>query len=175
MAKIAGILKEPEGKTYSDLIRFGAQYCSSFSLVWGDQHVSMMQNRGNYGAQLIENKLKPYLIKEEYTNKWPGTELLGHKAKVRFYQFNRETVRILQEVESLYNWSWPNKPEDLAFYSKNGKCVLGSIAHEGDSFIYSDEIPLETIKKEIPELEIKIIKSHNKAIQLTLLRAFGAP
>jgi len=146
--KIAYIKKEPYGKSYESLLRFGQNNCASFSLVWRDQL------EFNESAKEIEEKLKPYLIKEEYTNKWPGTEIYDSKAKVRFYKFNSETIKILQEAKSLYNWLSPNMPEDLAFYSKNGKCILESVAHEKDSLIYLEEISFKTMKKEIPELEI---------------------
>lgn len=144
------IINEPAGKVYADLINFGQKYCSSFSLVWRDQC------KFNELAKTIENILNPYFLKEEYTNKWPGTELIGHKATVRFYQFDPKTIDILQKAKSLYSWLCPDRPEDLAFYSTNGKCVLGSIAHEEDSFIYLGEISLEIIKKEMSELKIKV-------------------
>jgi len=147
--KDVAIISEPKENVYSDLLKFALNNCVSFSLVWRDQL------KFNNSAKEIEENLKPYLIKEEYTSKWPGTEIFKSKAKVRYYKINQETIKILESADSLYNWLCPDRPEDLAIYLKNNNCWLESIAHEKESYIYIDEIPIEKIKEEIPKLEIK--------------------
>lgn len=149
MNDIANIIKEPRGKVYEALINYGVNHCKCFSLVWRDEFEPAPK------AKKIEKMLKPFIIREEHTNKWPGTELIGHNAYVRYYRFTPESNQILLDKKSLYSWLANNSPEDLAFYSDNGQCVLGSIAHEKDSFIYLTEAPLEIVKKEIPGLKIK--------------------
>ncbi|MFH1128882.1 MAG: stage III sporulation protein AH [Candidatus Omnitrophota bacterium] len=143
------IISEPKGDVYSSLLKFALTNCASFSLVWRDQLDF------NDSAKNIEEDLKPYLIKEEYTSKWPGTEIFGSKAKVRYYKINPETIKILEKISSLYSWFCPDRPEDLAIYLKSGECWLGSITHEKDAYIYIDKISLEKVKKAIPKLEIK--------------------
>lgn len=143
------IILEPKGNVYSNLLRFALNNCASFSLVWRDQL------NFNDSAKEIEEKLKPYKFKEEYSNEWPGTKLFNSKAKIRFYKINSETIKILEKANALYNWNCPARPEDLAIYFKDGTCWLGSIAHEEDSFIYIDTIPIAKIKNEIPNLEIE--------------------
>ncbi|MFH1775938.1 MAG: hypothetical protein ABH952_00010 [Candidatus Omnitrophota bacterium] len=140
------IKKELTKETYSTLIDFGLNNCTSFPLVWRYK-LDFDEN-----AKSIEQNLKDHLIKEEYTNEWPGTKIIGSKAKVRFYKFNSGTVTILKKISSLYKWISPSAPEDLAFYLKDDLCLLESISHEELSliYIYEDTFSLEKLEQEIP-------------------------
>ena len=83
------------------------QHCQSFSLVWRDQ----FSYRETPTA--IEQSLQPFLIQEVHTDEWPGTRLLGHKTRVRFYKLTDESLAVLAQLPSLYAWLYP-EPEDLA-------------------------------------------------------------
>jgi hypothetical protein len=99
----------------------------SFSLVWRDQLPF------GPSAQAIELELSPYLLREERTSEWPGTQLLRHEAIVRHYKLCKESIRVLLKSTRLYAWLSPDLPEDLTFYMPDGIPWLTSIAHENDA------------------------------------------
>lgn len=110
---------------YINLLQKAFQEFDSFSLVWRDQL------EFNEECHKIEKELKPFLIREERTDEWPGTKLFGSLATLRYYQINEITISILKQANNFKSWLSPDKPEDLAFY-KNEKVVYSSIAHEDD-------------------------------------------
>jgi hypothetical protein len=143
------IIVEPQGKTYTALLRLAIQYCSSFSLTWRDQL------KFNETASLMMSALLPFLIRELHTNEWPGTQLIDQKAMVRYYQFTEDTLRILSEVSSLYAWLSPNLPEDLAFYREDERCWLFSIAHEKDAAILDESLTVDFLSRAVPGLQVR--------------------
>jgi hypothetical protein len=60
--------------SYNDLIDYAEHECDSFSLVWRSEF------NFNESALDTTEELKPHLINEVSTNKWPGTELFSGKA-----------------------------------------------------------------------------------------------
>jgi hypothetical protein len=128
MSSTIYIVAEPRGAVYQELLNLAAEVCGSFSLVWRDQ---LQFDRS---AQAIEDLLSPYLVREERTDEWPGTKLMGHLATVRHYRVAGEAMRVLDGAAGLYAWSAPERPEDLAFYTADGAVWLASIAHEKDAW-----------------------------------------
>ena len=109
----------------------------------------------NESANKLETALQPFLIREEYTDEWPGTKLLRSKAKVRHYRLTDESLPILAEAPSLYAWLAPNLPEDLAFYATDGRCWLLSSAHEKDSAFVDDSVSIKELQASVPGLDLK--------------------
>ena len=144
------ILSEPQGEAYYELLQLAKQHCTSFSLVWQDIF------RFSDSADNLERTLLPFLIREELTNVWPGTEIRGHKARVCHYRVTDESVSILADVSGLYAWLAPEMPEDLAFYAADGSCWLFSIAHEKDAAIMSESISMDEVRAAIPGLSLRV-------------------
>jgi len=140
---------EPRGQIYKALLRSAKQYCSSFSLTWSDQLTF------NESAELIGFSLRPSLIRETYTNEWPGTRSLKHQAIVRHYRFTEDALQILLEVPSLYAWQAPDRPEDLALYRPDQACWLLSIAHEEDAAILDEPAIIDDLVRGIPGLMVR--------------------
>jgi hypothetical protein len=144
------IISEPKGETYTALLRLAMNYCTLFSLTWRDQL------EFSDSANEMLKILAPYLVREAYTDKWPGTQLLKSKAWVRYYRFTKETLEIIFRVPSLYAWCAPTLPEDLALYEADNRCWLLSIAHEQDAAIESAVIGVEDLKVMVPGLLVKV-------------------
>ena len=144
------IISEPSDQIYVDLLRFGMQFCSSFSLTWRDQA------QFNQSASDIEITLRPFLLRESYTDAWPGTRLYKAKARVRFYRLTVQSLEILLRTSSLYAWLEPNLPEDLALYKADGSCWLLSIAHELDSAISDEQISVVSLRTAVPGIAVKV-------------------
>jgi hypothetical protein len=143
------IITEPVGPTYRALLAFAERCSGSFSLVWRDQ-LSF-----DASAAVLEGVLRPFLIEETETSDWPGTRLIGHSATVRRYRLSPDSARALATADALFAWQWPARPEDLAFYTPDGRCWLGSTAHERDAFVALDEDDLAALRAAAPELELR--------------------
>ena len=146
---IHNILSEPSGPVYRSLLAFAAQRSSLFSLVWRRQLAF------DASADALATSLRPHLDNEKETSEWPGTELLGHTAIVRRYRLSPESTSLLASAESLYAWLAPQRPEDLAFYTSEGRCWLGSIAHERDAYVDLDPAEFELLRAAVPGLDIR--------------------
>jgi len=142
------IVEEPVGETYQKLLQLASETCASFSLVWRDQL------NFELSAEEVASLLQPYLIREQRTDEWPGTKLLGHLATVRHYRLCVETLNVLRQAAGLYAWLEPVFPEDLALYTQDGSVWLGSIAHEQDAWIQGGSELEQAIGARLPGLAV---------------------
>jgi len=113
---------------YNELLSAAQETYEEFSLVWRDEFDF------NSECESFEASLKPYLLREERTSSWPGTEIFGALATVRFYKVTNGAIEVLRSIKSYKSFLSPDLPEDLAFY-KSGKVIYGSIAHESDEWV----------------------------------------
>jgi hypothetical protein len=143
------IIAEPVGQTYRALLAYAASLSGSFTLVWRHQ-LSF-----DASAAALEDVLRPFLIEETERSEWPGTALIGHSATVRTYRISADSARALATVGGLFGWQSPALPEDLAFYGPDGRCWLGSIAHERDAFVTLDANALAALPAAVPGLELR--------------------
>ena len=127
--RLLTIRAEPSGATYLALLNFAQEHSQTFSLVWRKQLAF------DASARQIAADLRPFLDNVRETDAWPGTDLVGHTALVRSYRVCAESMRMLSGAERLYAWLAPQRPEDLAFYTADGRWWLCSIAHEHQSFV----------------------------------------
>jgi hypothetical protein len=142
------IKNEPAAAAYAALIRFAAAQASTFSLTW--RH----QLQFDAAAKQLEKALRPSLIRHHVTDTWPGTQLVGHAAVVRFYSLSPVAQRVLDDVTRLYAWRAPGRPEDLAFYTQAGRWWLASIAHEQQSFIDPVGVDVSRLLAAVPGLHL---------------------
>jgi hypothetical protein len=143
------IAKEPKKDVYAALLDFTATRCQTFSLVW------RKQLKASESSRRIITVLNPDLYDQRTTDEWPGTRLIGHQAVVRYYNVTKRSLKILKEVPGLYSWLSPALPEDLAFYTSDSKCWMGSISHEKQSWFEDTALTVEEILDSVPGLEIR--------------------
>ncbi|CAN5697319.1 hypothetical protein BH10CYA1_BH10CYA1_04960 [soil metagenome] len=143
------ILSEPTGLIYTNLLKFAFSRCDSFSLVWRNHP------EAEASSAAIHTLLIDALIREEQTLQWPGTQLMkgSKQALVRHYKTKESTFETLNKVASLYAWTIPALPEDLAFY-EGENCWLGSIGHEQDAFFQSHSLTESEVYSHVPGIEI---------------------
>jgi hypothetical protein len=142
------IQSEPTGDVYRSLLAFAEDHSACFSLAWRRQLTF------DATAAATEVELRPFLIREVETSEWPGTQLLGHSAVVRTYRVSPGATTVLAGAGGLYAWQSPRRPEDLAFYTADGHCWLGSIAHERDAFVVLDSPALHALRAAVPGLRL---------------------
>ena len=143
------LVDEPAGQVYERLLDYALRARSQFSLVWREQLTF------EKSAHAIAHRLGPDLVSEAKTDTWPGTQLLGHLATVRTYRLSANALAVLREAAGLYDWRAPSRPEDLAFYTSDGRPWLGSIAHERAAFVYSTAIDVGELMSQVPGLKLK--------------------
>lgn len=149
MEKMVTIVDEPAGEVYKRLLDYALRTRSQFSLVWRDQL------EFEESARAIARRLGPDLISEVRTDTWPGTQLLGHLATVRTYRLSANALTGLREARGLFDWQAPSHPEDLAFYTSDGRAWLGSIAHERAAFVYPAAIDVGELRAQVVALKLR--------------------
>lgn len=112
-------------KEYQQLLQKALAQYDAFSLMW--RYGTMTETKSK-GVQL-EKTLRPYLLGETLTDRWPGSSVPYKPALLRTYLVNPESIQILKCVDNVFDFSYPSYPEDLAFY-QDGMLVYSSIAHE---------------------------------------------
>jgi hypothetical protein len=143
------IAAEPAGLTYRALRACAQPCCGTFSLVWRHQ-LSF-----DASAADVARALRPFPAEEIETSEWPGTQLIGHSATLRKYRLSPDSVRELTRAGGLFGWQSPARPEDLAFYARDGRCWLASIAHEREAFVVVEPDELAALRAAAPTLELK--------------------
>lgn len=149
MSQAYDIITEPAGATYRQLVAFAEAFSGSFSLVWRQQ-LSF-----DASAAVLKDALRPFLIHQTRSSAWPGTTLIGHSAMVRTYRWSPDSARTLAAADRLFAWHAPARPEDLAFYAPDGRCWLGSIAHERQAFVTLEANDLAKLRLAVPALELR--------------------
>lgn len=149
MTDVVTIIEEPKAETYLSLLEFALSQGCLFSLVWRDQL------EFSPSAVVLADELRADLISEKRTEEWPGTQLLGHLATLRMFRLSTRSLQPLARAGCLYAWEAPERPEDLALYNGDGKCWLGSIAHERDSFVYPEAIDVTALASNVRNLKLE--------------------
>ena len=138
------IVKEPSAEIYVSLLKFAESQCESFSLVWRKQF------KFAPSAQAVARDLSPFILTNDLTSEWPGTELIGHKAIVRRYRITKESISRLFEPGRLYGWQQPAFPEDLVFYVSGISPWLVTISHEYEGWFENTSVSLNEIRLSVP-------------------------
>lgn len=114
----------PKENAYRKLIRFALATCDAFSLT-----TRGAGRDADYAAKVkkVLDRIEPYLIKIKESSCYP-------MAKEYFYQCDEKLVEFLLEPQNLYNWNWPNYPQDPCFYRK-GFIWLCTVSHEEECTI----------------------------------------
>jgi hypothetical protein len=146
MGEALRIATEPADSLYFDLLALAVERCATFSLTWRDQ----LTYRPS--ASDLDIALRPFLIREARTNRWPGTVLTDSLATVRHYRLTRDSVPVLRGPASLYAWRAPELPEDLAFYAADGSVWLTTISHEAEAWFENAAQVDSELRRRLPGL-----------------------
>lgn len=140
--------EEPAGRLYRAVLDACLEECDTGLLV--ERPSIGLSEKGKLALQ----RLSPWMRKEEQLAEWPGTRLYGHTALVRFFAFNTESVKVLEDcANALYDWQQPKLPEDLCLLRPGGEPWLVSIAHERDGYLSMSEEERDRFVRRLPDLE----------------------
>jgi hypothetical protein len=103
----------------------------------------------------IELLLRLDPFKEERSDRWPGTTLLGGAGLATLYHFTLDDAAIATltaTVDSIYEWLHPSLPEDLGVLRGDDTTWLASIAHEGEAWLELSPDEHALVTTSIPDL-----------------------
>jgi hypothetical protein len=125
------ISKELTNSQNSMLLNFAFEYSSAFGVSSFKYHKKdLNQSYFDFFDTVANYKLNEYdfIVPNHYTK--------GQKFHI--FDLNNYTKNIILQQSHIFNWKYPNLPEDLTFY-KNKKYWLTSITHEHMIILNTDE------------------------------------
>ncbi|GAA0177102.1 hypothetical protein SH2C18_03880 [Clostridium sediminicola] len=105
----------------------------------------------NSTEQFLE-KMRPYLIKiRNHPTEWPSCMItFDHPddgVDICTYRICSEVKSYILQGKGLFNWKYPNLPDDLCFFL-NGYCWFCTVSHEGYATMFlSDFKEVEKLRK----------------------------
>jgi hypothetical protein len=140
---------EPTTKQYRQLLEFGIDYCSSFQLVVRDT-IDFAES-----AQIVLERMMPFLVSKSAEAGWRGTKLLSGTADVYTFGLTKETARVLIDAApTLYAWRQPRLPEDLCLVRADGDAFLVTISHERDGYLLLSSDEKALLDAAVPNMDL---------------------
>ena len=143
-----------------DSVEYDEFYEEIISHGYEQYRQSYLKNRESYrkmdesfkkNTEPFLRKLEKFLLKKRSNPIWPSNETkYGSNVKeinINVYKVCDEVKQYLMEPQGLFNWKYPNYPDDLCFF-KDGYCWFNIVAHENVAFIHlKSEDEIKEIKR----------------------------
>ena len=145
------IAEEPRGVNYNALLDYTLGKFPMFLLVFRPEDLSL----NNHGEH-TKSRLSEFIIREEKSFKWPGTQIFtDEEATIYYYKIQYGSIHILKDVaEGLYDWQQPDLLEDLCILRQDETPWLVSIAHESEAYLDITQEEVVHLGKQLPDLVI---------------------
>lgn len=142
------LTEEPRADVYKRLVDLATKRAVQFSLV------VLKELPPSDECRAFLSDLEGDLIRVMEKSDWPGTRLLyGKTALVHFYSASPNAVEKLKhKVTALYDWLYPELPEDLAVYRADGSLTLASSSHEQFAFMELSDDEVAGLGATLPTL-----------------------
>jgi len=132
---IKEVINVPSGDIYDKFIEYAFSISDVFMFMicdYGDT------SKFSKSVRPFLKSIEPHLILRYNSNRWPANITLDKRKHIlSFYKCCEETKSQLLRVNGLYNWGYPDLPEDLCFFI-NGYCWFMSTSHESFSCVNSN-------------------------------------
>ncbi|MBS2025483.1 MAG: hypothetical protein JST92_24045 [Deltaproteobacteria bacterium] len=106
------------------------------------------------GKELL-TALEEFLITSVESDRWPGTQLSGEKARVMFFHLERGAVNQLKHVGKLAAFVGPQMPEDLCILAADKTPWLASAARDGRFLLHLTDDERKAAQKALPWLQLE--------------------
>lgn len=128
------LVRDVTDDAYDVLLRTLVEAGGTFGLVWRDQL------NASDSVLAVRSDLQLLEVRRRRVGRWPGTQLIGHRALIITYRSEASAFEVLRRPRSLFGWRAPDFPEDLWFTSDSGQLLLATVAHESHGWIFSKSI-----------------------------------
>ena len=155
------IKNDISNKTYYKLIDYITNRCDMFSFfyphynkiivtsknseIYPEYEIgfeSISQGENEYIQNVSNLQWRTDYIRKKIIKSYEDVEYVGSTCgcacQITIAQLDESIGGFFKSTGGLYDWRFPDMPEDLCFFSK-GNCWLRSIAHEKLCFIFTDD------------------------------------
>lgn len=150
---------------YQKMIAIATSFCDTMSFIY----FKYKQNeRSSESTKAIKKALLKYKIESNKVNRWPLTETkdFGHIYNMVTYNIPFDLPEaftfsdILEMVNSLWDWNYPEYPMDPCFY-RNGLVFFASCTHEkmNELYLHSEGDSLSITDFESMGLKLTYLRS----------------
>lgn len=128
--------------------------------------MGLYEKNEDFDFEAYKNKVLEYMkdsgipnyIIHEYEDVEYCESIRAYLSKIYYVSFVEDTIGFFMVSQGLFQWKYPELPEDLCFYRK-GKCFLRTVAHENICEIYEDNV--DEIRYLRKKLKLKLVEIKN--------------
>jgi hypothetical protein len=124
----------------SDIFTFSVPNFGKYISPFGEERIVKYLDDGSEFLE-YKNKVMPKIEKitdhllKMYCSEKYGTNTYDREREIYVVKIDESLDRSFFENVGLFDWRYPNFPEDFCFY-KNGQCVMELISHEELCFFF---------------------------------------
>lgn len=126
--KAYSVVPELESTIYTHLLDWAATNASTFHLVlrhgldFSDAALSIIQD------------LESDTLRIRVSREWAGTMAMD-AARIIECRVSKSSLAVLHQAPSIFAWCYPERPEDIAFFAADGRCLFNSVSHHEEAWI----------------------------------------
>lgn len=158
------IVAEPRGEVYRGLISALSSKCSFvlFTL--------RFQQEPSFLAKAVLAQLSGDISDVRISTSWPGTGFsesyraleedeeysAKYAAVVYLFHFTERTLSVLlTQAEGLYEWEFPNLPENLCLLRTDKQACLWSVVPDRFAYLYLTDTEMQHVLEQVPNLQVE--------------------
>ncbi len=141
--KAFAIIPERESEVYRHLLDWAEKHAASFHLVL--RHGLEFDT----GARDIIRELQADTLAVRITREWAGTTAMDAACVVEC-RISERSLSVLRKAPGIFAWCYPERPEDLALFTADGRCVFNSVSHHDEAWICDPDLK-EEIEMRLPQ------------------------
>jgi hypothetical protein len=143
------LVREPRGEVLDRLIAEAVGVCDRFTF---ERSEMVLHDR----AELVLERLKPFLIGCEKKSETPGSIMLPEDAiTLCTYRLDADSATVIREsARRLYDWVEPDLPQDLSFLRQSEPWLI-NLAADRASFLVSSPSEAQRLQAAIPGLQLR--------------------
>ncbi len=134
--KAFAIIPERESEVYPYLLDWASTNTASFHLVL--RHGLEFDSE----ARDILRELEADTITVRVTRTWAGTIAMD-AARIVECRVSESSLSILRKAPGIFAWCYPQRPEDIAFFAADGRCVFNSVSHHQETWVCDPDLKRE--------------------------------
>lgn len=147
------LVREPRGEVLDRLIAEAVGVCDRFTVVLSGM---VLGDR----AELVIERLKPFLVGCEKTSETPGSIMLPADAiTLCTYRLDADSAKVIREAaRRLYDWVEPDLPQELCLLRQTEPWLI-NLAADRAAFLVTSPAEAERLRAAIPGLQLRQVRA----------------